>query len=230
MSLAVSWFVTYSNLLFNGISDPNIRLLKPHSRQSPTAQLRKSLQDYIQRTFRVGGTDIKQYVPNVISHWGKISFRLGGGDKVDGSELVRYSEKNGSRDATFIKYSRQVDRNARSRHRDVEWYSKVEYGQLLRVVQFKCPLPLIWENNKVTQQSKMLLLAVVRSVKLDTSRSTARIPYFKDGPSGTGPIHIINVDEISCLVARIPDHGAGSRRWALGERHDAMGAADNEND
>ncbi|KAJ7192132.1 hypothetical protein GGX14DRAFT_578439 [Mycena pura] len=95
---------------------------------------------------------------------------------------------------------------------------------------FKCPLPLIWENNQVTQQSKTLLLAVVRSVKLDTSRGTAGIPYFKDGPSGTDPIHIINVDEISCLVARVPDHGAGSRRWALGERHDAVGAADNENE
>ncbi|KAJ7610097.1 hypothetical protein FB45DRAFT_682952, partial [Roridomyces roridus] len=137
--------------------------------------------------------------------WGKISFRLGGGDKIDGSEVVNYSEQNYSRDATFIKYSRQVDRNERSRNRNVEWYSKVEYGQLLRVVQFKCPLPLIWQDNGVAQGPKMLLLAVIRSVKQDTARSTDSIPYFKDG--AFGPIHIINVDEISCLIARIPDHG-----------------------
>ncbi|KAJ7612748.1 hypothetical protein FB45DRAFT_673250, partial [Roridomyces roridus] len=148
--------------------------------------------------------------------WGKISFRLTGGDKMDGTELVRYSRRNCSRDATFIKYSRQVDRNERSRNHDVEWYSKVEYGQLLRVVQFQCPLPFIWENNQVTQDSKMLLLAVVRPVKLDKSRSTPTTPYFKD--NNFGAVHIINVDEMSCLVARLPDHGEGARRWALGER------------
>ncbi|KAJ7367130.1 hypothetical protein DFH08DRAFT_680309, partial [Mycena albidolilacea] len=40
------------------------------------------------------------------------------------------------------------------------------------------------------------------------------------------PLEVIDVDNISCLVAQIPDHQLGLRHWALWERPDAMGAGD----
>jgi hypothetical protein len=44
--------------------------------------------------------------------------------------------------------------------------------------------------------------------------------YYQDGKFL--PIEVIDVDDISCLVARIPGHKPGPQLWALCEREDAM--------
>jgi hypothetical protein len=54
------------------------------------------------------------------------------------------------------------------------------------------------------------------------------ISYYQEGRFA--PIEVVDIDEISCLVARIPDHEPGPRRWALCERQDAMDVAEDEVD
>ncbi|KAJ7206889.1 hypothetical protein GGX14DRAFT_366816 [Mycena pura] len=191
-----------------------------------TPQLRRQIENYILRHFDVSPDQVKACIPETVTHSGKVSFRLSGGDKIDGSELVKPSEHNKTRDATFIKYSRQVDANARYRNRPVVWKSQVEYGQLLRLIDFNARLPTIQDGNRIIQRPRSLLLAVVRRVHHKQQYPTLPLPYYDDGKFG--PIDIIDVDEISCLVARVPDHGPGPRRFALCERSDTMGVADDD--
>ncbi|KAF7323554.1 hypothetical protein MKEN_00575700 [Mycena kentingensis (nom. inval.)] len=73
-----------------------------------------------------------------------------------------------------------------------------------------------------------LLLAVVRPVRLHSKNKRLDFPYYKDGKFL--PIEVIDVDDISCLVARIPGHGKGPRKYALCERPDAMLVGDDVSD
>ncbi|KAK6992594.1 hypothetical protein R3P38DRAFT_3082366 [Favolaschia claudopus] len=158
-----------------------------------------------------------------MSHWDKISF-LDDGDKIRGAELVAHSEKNMTRDASYIKYSHQVDKNARRRRMPVVLERRVAYGQLLRTIEFFADLPtIVNDNGQVTQKPTTLLLAVVRPVKLQAQSKILGTPYYREGD--VSPIEVIDVDDISCLVSRIPDHQPGPRKWALWERHDAMGVS-----
>ncbi|KAJ7331375.1 hypothetical protein DFH08DRAFT_619136, partial [Mycena albidolilacea] len=134
--------------------------------------------------------------------WGKIGF-LNGGDTIRAAELVQQSERNMMRDASFLKYSHDVDKNRNNRRMPVHLERKTAYGQLLRIVEFTAP-------------PRRLLLAIIRPVGLSYYASNPDTPYYQDGKFK--PLEVIDVDDISCLVARIPDHQPGPRRWALWER------------
>ncbi|KAK6984134.1 hypothetical protein R3P38DRAFT_3232395 [Favolaschia claudopus] len=201
---------------------PNHRL--PSLR--PSDAVRKAVENYLLLTFDVDKDQACALVPPEVSHWGKVSF-LDGGDKIRGADLVGYSEKNMTRDASFIKYFHQVDKNARHRRLPVVLERRVAYGQLLRTIEFFADLPPTTNDaGEIIQQPKTLLLAVIRPVKLLAQSKTLGTPYYRDGD--VSPIEVIDVDDISCLVSRIPDHQPGPRKWALWERHDAMGVASSE--
>ncbi|KAJ7248945.1 hypothetical protein C8J57DRAFT_1522000 [Mycena rebaudengoi] len=57
-------------------------------------------------------------------------------------------------------------------------------------------------------------------------KSNPNTPYYQEGKFK--PFEAIDIDDISYLVARVPDHQTGPRRWALSERADAMGVGDTE--
>ncbi|KAJ7325781.1 hypothetical protein DFH08DRAFT_710062, partial [Mycena albidolilacea] len=153
--------------------------------------------------------------------WGKIRFS-NGGDTIWAAEIVKQSERNMTRDATYLKYSHDVDKNRNFKNRPIVLERKAAYGQLLRIIEFSADFP---DSNSETQP-RGLLLAVIRPVKL--LGKNANTPYYQDGKFA--PIEVVDVDEISCLVARIPDHEPGPRRWALCERQDAMDVAEDEDD
>lgn len=104
---------------------------------------------------------------------------------------------------------------------------EVAYAQLLRVVEFFADLPPTEdENGEPTEQARMVLLAVLRPVKLIAQSQRLGTPYYQDNKFA--PIEVIDVDDISCLVARTPAPGKGPLRWALSERQDAMGASEQD--
>jgi hypothetical protein len=80
------------------------------------------------------------------------------------------------------------------------------YGQLLRIVQFFADLPTSTKDGQPLPQAQNVLLAIVRPVKL-AKKNHLDTPYSKDGEFS--PIEVIDVDDISCLIARIPDHKPG---------------------
>ncbi|KAK6991824.1 hypothetical protein R3P38DRAFT_3373513 [Favolaschia claudopus] len=112
-----------------------------------------------------------------MSHWGKVSF-LGGGDKIRGAELVAYSKKNMTRDASFIKLIKTRDigecQLCSERH--------FAYGQLLRIVEFLADLPtIVNDEGEITQKPATLLLAVIGPVKLLAQSKTLSTPYYREG-------------------------------------------------
>ncbi|KAJ7168356.1 hypothetical protein C8R43DRAFT_877197, partial [Mycena crocata] len=148
-----------------------------------------------------------------------------GGDKIRAVELVGHSEQNMTRDASFIKYSHDVDKNHNCCHLPVLLERQVAYGQLLRIVEFFADLPPARDDNgKSTEQARMVLLAVIRLVTILAQSQRLGTPYYQDNKFA--PIEVIDVDDISCLVARIPAPGNDPCRWALGERNDAMGMSE----
>ncbi|KAJ6554783.1 hypothetical protein B0H19DRAFT_948174 [Mycena capillaripes] len=170
--------------------------------------------------------EVSGCIPEEVSHWGKISF-MDGGDKIRAAELVMHSEQNMTRDASFIKYSRVVDLNRNHRNMPVLLRRQPAYGQLLRIVEFVAGLPSVRDNDgQLVQQARTVWLAIVRPVKILAKSKRLGIPYYQDNKFA--PIEAIDVDDISCLVARIPDHEPGPRRWALCERQDAMGVTEEQ--
>nr|GAT52823.1 predicted protein [Mycena chlorophos] len=207
---------------FTIMYDPGIAVLRPHLVGDIKPAVRKAIERYLLITFEIDQQQARATIPDELSHWGKISF-LGGGDKMRCADLNRYSERHMTRDASFIKYSHEVDKNARHPRRPVVLERRIAYGQLLEILEFRADLPTITdEDNRITQRPADLLLAVVRPVKL-TQKNKLGTPYYQDGQFG--PIEVVDVDDLSCLVARIPDHGSGPKKWALCERFDAMGAS-----
>jgi hypothetical protein len=197
-------------------------------RSSITPLARTAVKNFLIRSFDVSPDEAAGFIPDEISQWGKIGF-LNGGDTIRAAELVQQSERNMMRDASFLKvtsppltsntsltiyqYSHDVDKNRNNRRMPVHLERKTAYRQLLRIVEFTAP-------------PRRLLLAIIHPVGLSYYASNPDTPYYQDGKFK--PLEVIDIDDISCLVARIPDHQPGPRRWALWERPDAMGAGDSD--
>ncbi|KAJ7683824.1 hypothetical protein B0H14DRAFT_2654617 [Mycena olivaceomarginata] len=107
-----AYVITLSN-------DPDICVLRPHACGPLAPPVLKAIKNYLLRNFEVSEHEI--------------SF-TGGGDKIHAAELVMYSEKNMTRDASFMEYSHSVDVNRNHRHKPVHLQRQVAYGQLLRVI------------------------------------------------------------------------------------------------
>ncbi|KAJ7125549.1 hypothetical protein C8R43DRAFT_898664 [Mycena crocata] len=200
---------------------PEIRVLQPHAKGPLPREVHKAVRNYLLRTFDISELEVDGSIPQTVSHWGRISF-LGGGDLIRGTDLVHLSENYITRDASFIKYSHEVDKNRNHRRLPVVLERQVAYGQLLRIIEFFADIPPS-SDDEPQVQARNLLLAVVRPVKL-AKKNHLDMPYYQDGQFS--PIEVIDVDDISCLVARIPDHESGHRYFALWERPDAMGMAE----
>ncbi|KAJ7275908.1 hypothetical protein C8J57DRAFT_1505209 [Mycena rebaudengoi] len=162
-------------------------------------QVRKAIKNYLLRNFEVSEE--------------QISF-TDGGDKIRAAELVAHSEQNMTRDASFIKYSHDVDKNRNRRHQPVLLQREVSYGQLLRIVEVFADLPRAVDGkSERVQQARTMLLAVIRPVKLLAQSQRLGTPYFQD--NRFAPIEVIDANDISCQVACVPALGGGPRRWAL---------------
>ncbi|KAJ7268894.1 hypothetical protein C8J57DRAFT_988152, partial [Mycena rebaudengoi] len=116
-------------------------------------------------------------------------------------------------------YSHDVDKNRNRPRAPVILERRVGYGQLLQIINFFADLPLTEEDGQPRAQARTVLLAIIHPVKL-AKKNHLDTPYYQDGQFS--PLEVIDVDDISCLVARIPDPGSGPRMWALCERQDAM--------
>ncbi|KAJ7469016.1 hypothetical protein FB451DRAFT_954212, partial [Mycena latifolia] len=99
-----------------------------------------------------------------------------------------------------LQYSHEIDKNHNHRRLPVVLQPQVAYGQLLRIIEFFTDIPPL-PGDEPQIQARNLLLAV-RSLKL-AKKNHLGTPYYQDGHFS--PIEVIDVDDISCLVARIPD-------------------------
>jgi hypothetical protein len=98
----MSFFVSIWPELNVLVPDPDICVLHPHACGPLAPPVLKAIKNYLLRIFEVSEHEVSGCIPSEVSHWVKISF-IGGGDKIHAAELVIYSEKNMTRDASFIK-------------------------------------------------------------------------------------------------------------------------------
>jgi len=87
------------------------------------------------------------------------------------------------------------------------------YGQLLRIFVLTLPTNDILRTNKETT----LCLAAIRSVKPD-SQNMLGMQYYKQD----GPIEVVDLNCIQCVVGRIQDRG----KWAIIDRSGAFAQAE----
>jgi hypothetical protein len=215
-------------------TDPDIRVLFPRAEGPLEPTVVKATRNHLIRTYGLDEDQARLCLPDSVIHWGKISF-LNGGDKIRGAELVQHSEHNMTRDASFIKvfpassapnngpdaskFSHSIDKNARFRNLPVVEERRVAYGQLLRILEFKIKLPRGHQPRR-----HHLILAVIRPVRQSARSNKLGFWYYQEGQFE--PVEVIDVDDVSCLVARVPAPKSGPRLWALCERQDAMGVSE----
>ncbi|KAJ7226887.1 hypothetical protein GGX14DRAFT_555481 [Mycena pura] len=184
-----------------------IRVLHPRAEGGLSRAISKATIDYLQNHFDVTRPQATAALPDSVVHWGKISF-LNGGDKIRGAELVQHSERNGNRDASFIKFTSTVDINARRPRQPRVEQRRVAYGQLLRVLEFTPNLPA------ECGARRPVLLAVVLPVRKTAESRRLGFPYYQDGKFA--PVEVIDVDDIcmnllgSCPFSmKLETHGPG---------------------
>ncbi|KAJ6451054.1 hypothetical protein C8R45DRAFT_766091, partial [Mycena sanguinolenta] len=186
---------------------PDISVLKPHLVGPVVPQVRKAVKNFILRSFDVSADEAARFVPEQVSQWGKIVF-LNGGDTIRAGDLVQQSEHNMTRDASFLKYSHEIDKNENHSRMPIAWERQSVYGQLLRIIDFSVNIP--------GSAPRHLLLAVICPVHVFSSKSNPNTPYYQEAKFK--PLEVVDVDDLSYLVARVPDHAPGPRRWELCER------------
>ncbi|KAL0063865.1 hypothetical protein AAF712_009218 [Marasmius tenuissimus] len=195
---------------------PDIRALKPRKVSSLDRRLKTAVRDHLTLSYGFDSNSQAAFaIPKHATHWTRIRY-LNGGDTVNAAEMYCRSERNRARDATFVKFSIEVDKNRNFRNLPVELRRCVAYGQLLHVLEVEIDFSSISDDGK-----KWLLLAVIRPCRLE-SKNRLDMPYYYD--DHFKPVVVVDADDVSCLVARIPDRRPNKRlRWALYERPYAMG-------
>lgn len=83
-------------------ADPDISVLKPNIVGTVVPQVRNAVKNFILRSFDVSADEADGFLPEKVSQWGKITF-LDGGDTIRAANLVQQSERNMTRDASFLK-------------------------------------------------------------------------------------------------------------------------------
>ncbi|EJD42284.1 hypothetical protein AURDEDRAFT_19040, partial [Auricularia subglabra TFB-10046 SS5] len=140
--------------------------------------------------------------------WGKVE-RLDGGDKIDARRMVKL--RHDSRDASFIRYTLDVDRNARQRNVTPDFAPVAFFGQLLRI--FVLELPALPQYEQPRAQT--LLLAEIQQCHDTTEPNNAGVRYF-DGKYK--PVEVIDLGCIECLVGQMQDRG----KWAIIDRSNEL--------
>lgn len=179
---------------------PDIALVKP-SRELPISEsLRGSIASHLATVYDSTAAQMRKFVPRSLRHWAR--FKIIDGDSVNASELVPATAE--TRDATFIRYTLDVDIHRRNRARAPQFERRAFYGRALRFFELQLPAHFPHHDKQTT-----LVLAQISCC--DISEEGGVLYY---NHNAAQPTEIIDVGQIDCLVARIQD----SRRWAIAER------------
>ncbi|KAJ7118905.1 hypothetical protein C8R44DRAFT_624982, partial [Mycena epipterygia] len=119
---------------------PDIRMVYPHRTIAVNEPLRKKIASYLATNYDVTHSQALKFIPTELSLWGKLK-RLGGGDLIHARDLVStyHTSQDAVRDATFIKYTLEVDKNQNRRNLPVVLQSKPFFGQVRKFVALTVP-------------------------------------------------------------------------------------------
>ncbi|KAJ7101602.1 hypothetical protein C8R43DRAFT_1141219 [Mycena crocata] len=179
--------------------------------------LRNKIAAYLATNYDISRAQALQYLPPELSLWGKLK-QLGGGDLIHAWDLVAayHTSPDSVRDATFIKYTLEVDRNQNYCNLPVVLQRKTFFGQVRKFIaltvpaQFPARRDADDEERAQSARERTIILAAVAGVKL-TRQNPAGMVYFDAKSSNLGPLsEVIDAESIDCLAGRIQD----GKRWA----------------
>jgi hypothetical protein len=170
----------------------------------------------------------------IVGEWGKVCrIDSDAGDTMHASSMS--VPQDDSRDATFVRvwlispffrhlfwlmyrqYEMLVDKYAHQPRRQPEFQLQTYYGQLQHI--FSIQFPSACPDLGLDRPSN-IILAAIRSCTLDIPDPLLEkidIRFY----TSNGPIHVIDVTSVQCLVGRIQDRN----RWAIIDRSRSLARA-----
>ncbi|KAM5540222.1 hypothetical protein V8D89_006041 [Ganoderma adspersum] len=105
------------------------------------------------------------------------------------------------RDATFVRYELEVDRNARYRSRLTDFVPKTFWGQLRCILVVNIdPIP---SATPPELNPQTLLLAVIHTCTIEEDHNILDIHYYKTH----GRTEVVDLNTIQCCVGQVKDRG-----------------------
>ncbi|KAG6806039.1 hypothetical protein H0H92_012948, partial [Tricholoma furcatifolium] len=202
---------------------PECLLLPPKSTRRPTEHL-QSITAAVATRFNIPIASARICMSNgIIQEWGKVR-------RVDSSEgdTFRASEmgiqRDDSRDASFVRYEMLVDKFARRARQRPQYELKTFYGQLQHIYLIRFPQALSTQLKINPPSETTILLAGIRSCKLDKLPSTAFTPLDIHFYSSFGSFDVVDIMTVQALVGRVRP-SLDSHQWAIIDRSGSLARA-----
>ncbi|KAJ7914648.1 hypothetical protein B0H13DRAFT_1611308 [Mycena leptocephala] len=192
-------------------------MVYPHRTIAIDAPLRNKIAAYLATNYEISRPQALRYLPTELSLWGKLKMP-GGGDLIHAWDLVSsyHNSPDSVRDATFIKYTPEVDKNKNFRNMPVVLERKEFFGQVRKFIVLTVPVEFPARRDSTereraeSERDRTIILAAVAEVTL-TRKNALGMVYFDAKSSDLGPAsEVIDVGSIDCLAGLIWD----SKRWA----------------
>lgn len=170
-----------------------------------------------------------------LCEWGVVRI-LDAGDTIRASSGPSKTIATDRRDTTFVRvrvfaivsktkvdswctlqYEFAQDANMNYRHRPEVLVASTHYGQLLRVLEVSLEPSLMTQSDVPTP----ILLAVIRECKVSRDHNDLDIHYYPVGARGEGPLDVLDLRSVQCLIGRVKDRG----EWAIIDRSGTLARA-----
>ncbi|KAF8870955.1 hypothetical protein BD779DRAFT_1720377 [Infundibulicybe gibba] len=140
-------------------------MVKPFRDTQISLALRKKIASHLAIKYSTTDAIALKFVPSTVSECGKLKI-LDGGDLIDSCSFSRNTARG--RDKSFVKYTLEVDRNARYRNRPVALEERSYYGQVNHFVVLSLPstCPFIQANpTHAAERPSSVIMAAIAPIK-----------------------------------------------------------------
>ncbi|KAG6815253.1 hypothetical protein H0H93_010446 [Arthromyces matolae] len=202
---------------------PSCILLPPKSHERPTEHL-QSITAAIATRFKVTISIARKAIAaSSIEEWGKVR-------RVDSSEGDTFRAaglgiiRDDSRDASFVRYEVLIDKNAHRRRQQSQFEVQTFYGQLQHIYLVRIPDDCRRSLKIKSDTDTTLILAGIRSCKLDNAPSPALASLDVHFYTSLGTYDVIDITTVQSLVGRFKAVPT-ARQWALVDRSGSLARA-----
>ncbi|KAJ3485684.1 hypothetical protein NLI96_g4778 [Meripilus lineatus] len=193
-------------------------LLYPPHQKSVTLTPGLTLKMISYLTLRLGlsPAEVRQMLPSTVEEWGCLRI-LPDGDRI--RSAAHRQQSHDSRDCSFVRVEQLVDANTRYRNRAILLEPRTFYGQLknLYTVQLIRLVP-----SYPASEPSLFILAAIKTCAISRIHPTLDIHYYEK----EGPLEVMDVTSIQCLVGRVRDGDT----WAIVDRSGSLSRAVYVND